>query len=451
MPPSGWTLELEPGLEACAGKPQTIKLAVGATIVGREVFPVPEDVSLGTLAAVSLGTLAAAPDLLSRRHMRITCASDATIGPSDAVTGPPVLADLSTNGVTVQFLGGNLWQEARGEVTLEPGAIITLGTRGQRTKASQQTKLDAARYRYVVCAPSAPEQSPPAPPAAAMEEPIALDTPAQPAAQPSLATAEAECESSAASASQFSTAAAAAVAAGPSAIFSHPPSQSAAPAGPEAEGQPEPEPAPTLRPASLPPAAAAAALGYEDVNATGCFSLVADGLNGTRRVPVQYTPAERLGAQVELVPYESLRAFETSGGRGWGARCEVPIREGAVVVEAVGLCLSEQAFERLEDKTCSAGHLTQRLECSVAQHGPPPVAGSWSHSRTMCWRGNARPATRSCTSTAASSATWAAPECLALTPHTHRRPPASTPARSDRDPLPTLSPDPSTADDATTQ
>ena len=85
----------------------------------------------------------------------------------------------------------------------------------------------------------------------------------------------------------------------------------------------------------LQPAEAAALLGYEDVNALGCFAVEsADGA----RVPVAYGAHEMLSAAHESgrVEYASLRAFETTDGRGWGACCSRPIPKGAVVVEAVG-------------------------------------------------------------------------------------------------------------------
>ena len=85
----------------------------------------------------------------------------------------------------------------------------------------------------------------------------------------------------------------------------------------------------------LPPAAAATRLGYEDCNATGSFAL--DSATGAR-TPVSYAPHEALSPELArtMVPYESLRAFETSDGRGWGACCASAIGKGEVIVEAVG-------------------------------------------------------------------------------------------------------------------
>ena len=68
----------------------------------------------------------------------------------------------------------------------------------------------------------------------------------------------------------------------------------------------------------------------EDCNATGNF-LLADAAGA--RTPVSYAPHEELAVSVD---YESLRAFETADGRGWGACCATAIGKGDVVVEAIG-------------------------------------------------------------------------------------------------------------------
>lgn len=85
----------------------------------------------------------------------------------------------------------------------------------------------------------------------------------------------------------------------------------------------------------LPPADAARRLGYEDCNALGNFTL--DDETGTR-TPIAYAPHEALSAELacRVVPYESLRAFETDDGRGWGVCCTAAIRKGDVIVEAIG-------------------------------------------------------------------------------------------------------------------
>ena len=51
-----------------------------------------------------------------------------------------------------------------------------------------------------------------------------------------------------------------------------------------------------------------------------------------------------------MVEYDSLRAFETEDGRGWGLCCAKGLARGDVVVEAVGRCLSEGEYEALEGK-----------------------------------------------------------------------------------------------------
>ena len=84
----------------------------------------------------------------------------------------------------------------------------------------------------------------------------------------------------------------------------------------------------------LPPSAAAAHIGYDDCSSLGNFVL--DGATG--RSPIAYAPHEELSDELasKRVPYESLRAFETLDGRGWGACCTAAISKGAVVVEAIG-------------------------------------------------------------------------------------------------------------------
>ena len=99
----------------------------------------------------------------------------------------------------------------------------------------------------------------------------------------------------------------------------------------------------------LPPPAASARLGYEDCNAVGSFAL---SPCGTRRVAVKYSQREALSAELaeKVVEYDSLRAFETEDGRGWGLCCAKGLARGDVVVEAVGRCLSEGEYEALEGK-----------------------------------------------------------------------------------------------------
>ena len=95
----------------------------------------------------------------------------------------------------------------------------------------------------------------------------------------------------------------------------------------------------------LQPAEAAALLGYEDVNALGCFFRSGDG----SRTPVTYTEAEQLPTELAsgAVAYDQLRAFQTRDGRGWGVCCASSIRAGQVVVEAIGRCMNEHDYSKL--------------------------------------------------------------------------------------------------------
>ena len=64
---------------------------------------------------------------------------------------------------------------------------------------------------------------------------------------------------------------------------------------------------------------------------------------------MSYAPHEALSIEYarRVVDYESLRAFATRDGRGWGLCCAKGLARGAVVVEAVGRCLSEAEFAQL--------------------------------------------------------------------------------------------------------
>ena len=99
----------------------------------------------------------------------------------------------------------------------------------------------------------------------------------------------------------------------------------------------------------LRPATAAARIGYEDVQELGNFRL---SPCGRERLPLSYAPHEALSIEYarRVVDYESLRAFETRDGRGWGLCCAKRLARGAIVVEAVGRCLSEAEFAQLGNK-----------------------------------------------------------------------------------------------------
>jgi hypothetical protein len=97
--------------------------------------------------------------------------------------------------------------------------------------------------------------------------------------------------------------------------------------------------------------AAAARLGYEDVNRLGNFWLLPDG----SRVAASNDAALGTGHGRPLygskqLPYSALQAFPSGDGRGWGVRSTQPIDEATVVGEMVGRCIDEAAFLSLEDK-----------------------------------------------------------------------------------------------------
>ena len=97
----------------------------------------------------------------------------------------------------------------------------------------------------------------------------------------------------------------------------------------------------------LTPAAAAARLGYTDVNS----SFFRDDATGARTA-VTYAAHEQLPPELSsrMVPYESLRAFETTDGRGYGVCCTRALQEGDLIGEYVGRCLSDAQYAALEDK-----------------------------------------------------------------------------------------------------
>tara|TARA_B110001452_G_scaffold210969_1_gene181434 strand:- start:2937 stop:3695 length:759 start_codon:yes stop_codon:yes gene_type:complete len=88
----------------------------------------------------------------------------------------------------------------------------------------------------------------------------------------------------------------------------------------------------------LSPAAAAQALGYEEIDAS--FRVGASG----GRAPVG---GAALPAEMRQTPYDTLRAFDSGSSRGWGVVCTEDITAGDVVVEMVGRLLSEAEFEQV--------------------------------------------------------------------------------------------------------
>ena len=85
-------------------------------------------------------------------------------------------------------------------------------------------------------------------------------------------------------------------------------------------------------------AAAAQALGYEEIDATFCVTASGE------RVPVG---GADLPASMRRTPYSALRAFDTGSARGWGVCCAQDISSGDVVAEMVGRVLSESEFEQV--------------------------------------------------------------------------------------------------------
>ena len=106
----------------------------------------------------------------------------------------------------------------------------------------------------------------------------------------------------------------------------------------------------------LDPYQAASTLGYEDVSSH--FWLLGDG---TRR-EIKLQPADHLPSDVMMVDYNTLRAFNSGGRKGWGVCCMEKITKGMVLGEACGRCLTEQQFEALENKEYVFGFDDSMLE-----------------------------------------------------------------------------------------
>ena len=83
---------------------------------------------------------------------------------------------------------------------------------------------------------------------------------------------------------------------------------------------------------------------------TGALERGAWGLYGIWGGVIRQWLDELLPEDVDVVPYESLRAFNSGGGKGWGVCCTLPIKKGQVVGEAYGRCLTEEQFAALDNK-----------------------------------------------------------------------------------------------------
>ena len=114
----------------------------------------------------------------------------------------------------------------------------------------------------------------------------------------------------------------------------------------------------------LDPYQAASTLGYEDVSSH--FWLLGDG---TRR-EIKLQPADHLPSDVMMVDYNTLRAFNSGGRKGWGVCCMEKITKGMVLGEACGRCLTEQQFEALENKEYVFGFDDSMLEKIVHYQYP---------------------------------------------------------------------------------
>ena len=354
-----WVLRLSAPLSECEGRPAVIALEPGTTtIIGRLASGGTALSSPTPVRLVDLGQLASAPVLLSKRHVSIDVPVDGSA---------PRLTDLSTNGVSIEVHGEPTICLAKDESSqLRPGSILILGTRGQR---GQMAGVAARSYRYVVCResaalPAAPATStghqctstPVTATAAAMnstQEVLSQSSHGGEGCSPAVREPLATCVGhTAAAAAAIAAAAPPTVAAGAQAGAAGAQSvepmelddeekEPTAPMAPMAQADERPQGAkerPYLRPAE-----AASRLGYKDVNATGNFFL--DPSPSASQAPQRRMPASRahdeLPTTMERVPYDSLRAFETSD-RGWGVCCASPIHAGQVVVEALGRCLRQE-------------------------------------------------------------------------------------------------------------
>lgn len=131
--------------------------------------------------------------------------------------------------------------------------------------------------------------------------------------------------------------------------------------------------------ARLTPREAAAAIGYEDIEALGSFIQHQDG----SREAMPIADSEQLSPDHVVLPYDELRAFKTSDGRGWGLQCAVPIARGTVVVEAKGRLLTESEFDSLTDRAYVVSFDDQMLQLKREANDPVQYIDQHNHGNMM--------------------------------------------------------------------
>lgn len=292
--PAKWHLQLADLSLERDKLPAYIRLCTGKTTVGRTSANVLIDPTIADAhKAVTL--------LVSGHH------ADLEVDAAGKLT----LTDCSTNGTMVDGVG----LSKGSTVPLEVGSEVVFGTRG----VGGGTEINAMRiqhcqqyFKFIVHAGEPPVA------AAILQSPLGVvdeassrvnTAPAIGSTPAGTQVAAASLECSQASLPDFQAAA----------------TPLGDPACSASSGAPQ---------CFLSPAAAATRLGYEDCHALGNFRVDESGA----RTPIQYAAHEALSEELtrRMVPYDSLRAFETADGRGWGACCATAICKGDVVVEAVG-------------------------------------------------------------------------------------------------------------------
>ena len=330
-----WHLQLADGTLARDKLPEFIPLGPGTTRVGRGsgvvIDPKIDDIEDW------------AANLVSGHHADFVVDAE----------GKLTLTDCSTNGTEVDGVG----IDKGSTVSLEHGNVLVLGTRGPdeqgRKRVARRRAFCQQYFRFIVRAGDAPGS-------VSMQSPLGVVDAATARVNTQVAARSVECSQAsamdvdtaaatpvgsamdveavttpAAPATNSSTADASASSSSSSSCLLGPSSTAAGAA------QPSPDGAAAGHGPLLSPAAAAARLGYEDCHALGCFKILEDSSStggSVRRTPVAYAAHEALPTELSrtLVDYQSLRAFETTDGRGWGVCCATAIGKGDLVVEAIG-------------------------------------------------------------------------------------------------------------------